>query len=207
VGPVVIAEIMYQPADARREARWCDNTRDEFIELHNLSLTPVALHDPDRPTNTWKLRGVVDYDFPPGASLAGQAFALIVPFDPGDVGRLSAFRTRYVVATEVPIFGPWHDELDNAGGSVELRQPGAGDERLGRSEHPLHSGRARPLREATPAQPPQRHRLLLQRICGADYGNDPSNWVMVSPPPRRELRARGNPAGHYQPAARPDNPP
>jgi hypothetical protein len=195
VGPVVIAEIMYQPADVRREARWCDNTRDEFIELHNLSLTPVALHDAERPTNTWKLRGAVDYDFPSGASLAGRAFALIVPFDPGDTGKLSAFRTRYGVGTEVPVFGPWRGELDNAEGSVELQQPGV-PVTNGMGEMSIPSILVERVRYSNgspwPSAPPGIG-FSLQRIVEPDYGNDPSNWVMVS----------SSPAGSYVPGAIP----
>ena len=60
VGPVVISEIMYQPPPLGAN----NNTSDEFIELHNTSAQAVPLYDPAHLTNTWHVRGAVDFDFP-----------------------------------------------------------------------------------------------------------------------------------------------
>src|SRR4029079_11015318 len=46
VGPAVITEGMYHPPDLGTN----DNTRDEFIELRNITTAPVALFDG---TNGW----------------------------------------------------------------------------------------------------------------------------------------------------------
>ena len=49
VGPVVISELMYEPAGVGTN----DNTLDEFIELQNITGDAVRLFDPLAPTNTW----------------------------------------------------------------------------------------------------------------------------------------------------------
>jgi hypothetical protein len=64
ISPVVISEIMYHPPDIPTGTESLDNTRDEFIELCNVTQGPVPLFDPLFPTNTWRIRSGVDFDFP-----------------------------------------------------------------------------------------------------------------------------------------------
>src|SRR6185369_16070697 len=52
VGPVVINEVHYHPGAPESPAT------DAFVELKNIAATNVALFDPARPTNTWKLEGL-----------------------------------------------------------------------------------------------------------------------------------------------------
>src|SRR5262249_51468167 len=63
VGPVVISEIMYRPADQAFYGTTFNNVLDEYIELQNITGTNVALYDVSYPTNTWHLRNAVDFDF------------------------------------------------------------------------------------------------------------------------------------------------
>ena len=67
VGPIVINEIMYHPADLGGTN---DNIVDEFIELFNMSAGTVLLYDATLLANTWKLTGGVDFAFPTNKSLA-----------------------------------------------------------------------------------------------------------------------------------------
>ena len=63
LGPVVINELMYHPNTAAGNAS-TEQTKFEFLELRNISERPVLLFDPDYPTNTWQLRGGIDFIFP-----------------------------------------------------------------------------------------------------------------------------------------------
>jgi len=119
VGPIVVSEIMYRPPDTNGT----DNSLDEFLELQNIAATNVPLFDPQHPTNTWRLRNAVDYDFPSGLSLDPGARLLVVGFDPLDAAHLAAFRTLYNVPISVSVLGPWSGKLDNSGETIELKRP------------------------------------------------------------------------------------
>ncbi len=79
VGPIVFNEIMYHPPDIMVTN---DNTRDEFLELKNITGNTVALFDPAYPTNRWRLRGGVDFDFPSNTTIAANGTLLVVSFNP-----------------------------------------------------------------------------------------------------------------------------
>lgn len=66
VGPVVVREIMYHPIDLDGGL---DNGSEEYIEIRNISSATVPLFDPANPTNTWHLRGGVDFNLPQNVSL------------------------------------------------------------------------------------------------------------------------------------------
>jgi hypothetical protein len=51
-----------------------DEDEDEYLELQNLSAQPVPLFDPAAPTNTWRVRGGVDFDLPAAVTLAAGEF-------------------------------------------------------------------------------------------------------------------------------------
>lgn len=121
VGPVVISEIMYNPPALS------DGTTDylnEFIELHNVTATNVPLYHASFPTNTWRLRGGVDFEFPLNTTLPPNSRLLVVGFDPAIYSGLkSTFVAKYNVPTNVPVFGPWRGRLNNAGETVRLERP------------------------------------------------------------------------------------
>lgn len=104
VSPVVIHEIMYQPAEGG----------DEFIELFNSSANEISL-------DGWSLTGV-NYLFTAGTTIAAGGYLVVAPIDP------SLFRTRYTVPASVPVVGPYANALDNAGEAVTLYQPQVGGE-------------------------------------------------------------------------------
>ena len=86
---VLINEIMYHPVerpafDAAGDPV-LDLTEDvqEFIELKNTGSTAVSLAG-------WRLRGAADYDFPAGASIPAQGFAVVAKF-PARLESIAAY--------------------------------------------------------------------------------------------------------------------
>lgn len=109
VGPAVIGEIMYHPAEGK----------PEYVELVNITSNGVPLYDPEHATNTWKLASAASYAFPPGVSIPAYGRVLVTEADP------ASFRAAYDVLPAVAVYGPWDGQLDNDGESVRLRRPGA----------------------------------------------------------------------------------
>ena len=161
-GPVVINELMYNPA----------GTNVEYVELRNTGNAVVPLYDPQNPTNTWKFTNGITFAFPTGVSLPVGGSLLVVPIDP------AVFRTRYNVHPHVQIFGPYTGALDNAGEPVELSKPidpGQGAtvpyvvvDRVNYEQAVPWPGGA----NGTGAS--------LARRTPASYGNDAANWQAES---------------------------
>ena len=183
VGPVVISEIMYHPPPGGAN----DNVRDEFIEIHNRSLLPVALHDPELPANTWRLRRGVDFDFPAGSSIGPLASILIVSFDPvADTEALTAFEARY--GSGLDLFGPYSGKLDNGGESLVLRRPDRPQTDPGPDLGLVpYIDVDRVDYDNTAPWPIGANGLgfSLQRKEVSQYGNDPINWMVALPTPER----------------------
>jgi hypothetical protein len=185
VGPVVLNEIMYHPPDLPGPA---DNVGDEYLELYNLSTSPVPLFDPGAPTNTWRLRGDIRFNFPSGVTLNSRGFLIVVSFDPAaSPATLAAFRSKFGLPASIPIFGPFAGKLDNGGESLQLLKP----------DPPQGSG---PDQDFIPY-------VLVDQVDYADgfpwpveadgsgsslqrrrpyrYGNDAINWEAAGPTPGR----------------------
>jgi len=182
VGPVVISEIMYHPIDL---AGGVDNVNEEYIELQNITASAVPLFDPSFPTNHWKLRDAVSFDFPANTTIPPNGLVLIVAFNPSDTTLLNAFKTRYNVQAGAVILGPYTGKLDNSSDSVELVQP----------DPPQTSGRDAGL---VPYILVDKVKYLdvapwplsadgsgqsLTRLTAASFGNDPVNWTGAAPTP------------------------
>jgi hypothetical protein len=179
IGPVVISEIMYFATNALGE-----NPDFEFIELQNITGAEVRLFDPAYPTNTWRLRDGVSFDFPTNTSLAAGARLLLVGFSPTDPELLNAFRLQYGVASTVPILGPWAGRLDNNGDSLELYAPDTPQS----APHPdagsvpyLLVDRVRYSPLAPWPTGAALGNVSLQRVDANAYGNDPANWLAAAP--------------------------
>lgn len=170
VGPLVISEIMYHPPDLNG----VDDSLNEFIELQNITGTNVPLYDPAYPTNTWRFRNAVDFDFPANQTLAAGDRLLVVGFNPANAAQLAAFRAQYGISNSVPIYGPWQGKLDNSGETIELKQPGAPDDTL---VVPYYMIDKVAYRDAAP-WPKGADGIgnSLQRVNNAGFGNDPTNW-------------------------------
>lgn len=159
VGPVVINEIHYLPAEGDAE----------FIELKNITGQPVELYDPQSPTNTWRIDGV-DFQFPAYTELPPCGLLLLVGCDP------AWFRARYSVPADVTILGLYSGALDGDGELVELLRP----------ESSLSAAAGRTIYVTVDSvhyrdQPPWPCQAVasgssLERICPAAHANDPINW-------------------------------
>jgi hypothetical protein len=181
VGPVVISEIMYRPPDLGTN----DNSADEYVEVLNTTADPVPLFDS---TNTWRLRGGVDFDFPPGLTLGGGELILLVNFNPTNSAAAATFRTKYSVPAGVRLFGPYSGKLDNSGGDVELKKPTLPV--LGVVPFVLMD--KVDYRDVAPwPTGADGFGLSLHRIDAAAYGNDPTNWVAVAPSAARPYISGG----------------
>jgi hypothetical protein len=119
--PVVINEVMYHPPDLP----YWSNVDDEYIEIRNASASPVALFDPARPTNRWRLQGGIEFDLPANTTLAAGGRLVVVGFDPAaDPARLESLRLRLGWDSKVTVVGPWEGHLANEGDTVRLERPG-----------------------------------------------------------------------------------
>ncbi|MBN2507718.1 MAG: lamin tail domain-containing protein [Verrucomicrobia bacterium] len=185
IGPVVFTEIMYHPPGTNDT----DNLRDEFVELRNLTAEPVPLFDPLHPANTWRLRGGIDFDLPPGTTLPAGDCLLVVPFDPvADPPALAAFRAAYALHTNVHLLGPYAGKLDNGGESIALYKPDApepaGDPDEGQVPYVLVEEVGYDDAPPWPVSPnPDGGGASLQRLEDTQFANDPLNWTAASPTP------------------------
>ena len=185
IGPIVISEIHYHPPNLGTN----DNTRDEFIELRNITGSTVELFHPTYPTNTWRLRDAVDFEFPSATSLAGGAAMLVVGFDPKTNSTVTAaWRTRFGVPAGVSLLGPYRGKLDNGSDQVELFKPDnpqlpphpdAGVVPYVLVDRVNYSDQAPwPTLADTSTQG---NGASLQRRSLAAYGNEATNWVAGLP--------------------------
>jgi hypothetical protein len=177
VGPVVINELMYHPPGPAN----ADNSLDEYAELHNFSASPVALHDPANPANTWRLRGGVSFVFPQSVTLAAGGYLLVVSFDPAaSPAQLAAFRATYGIPAGVPVHGPYSGKLDNGGERVELLRPDTPQAGTGFVPHLLvdrvEYGDSAPWPIGGDGDG-----ASLQRGAASEYGNDAANWIAAGP--------------------------
>ena len=173
VGPLVFNRIQYHPLA----------NQDEFLELINIASTNLPLFDIRVPTNTWRIRNAVGFDFPTGVVLKPDEKCLVTPLTP------VAFRAKYSIPASIQVFGPWTNLLNNAGDTVELFKPDPPQE----PPHPdagyvpyirvekITYGASAPWPVAADGTGP-----ALQRINPKLYGNVATNWttdaVIVTPP-------------------------
>ncbi len=175
VGPVVISQIMYHPPDL---AGGLDDSQNEFIELRNITTAAVALRDPLYPTNGWRIRGGVSFDFPLNTVIGPTQSVLIVNFSSADAATLAAFRSKYGGFVGVPIFGPYSGKLNNSSDRIELQRPDAPDT----NGVPRITVDEVNYQDAAPWAPSaDGGGAALRRIDVAAYGNDPANWIGFAP--------------------------
>ncbi|RME93586.1 MAG: hypothetical protein D6766_07915, partial [Verrucomicrobia bacterium] len=176
VGPVVISEIHYHPPAGQ----------PEFIELKNITDQPVALYDPDHPTNTWRIAGV-GFHFPPEVTLPAQGLLLVTGGDP------AAVRAAYGVPEGTPIFGPWDGNLQDSGERLELQQPGAPEVVSNEVSIPYITVDAVRYNDKAPwPTEPDGNGPSLERRHVDQFGDDPANWRASFGPPSPGLDNDGN---------------
>jgi hypothetical protein len=208
-GPVVISEIMYHPPDIGEGTNAVQNVLDEYVEIYNSSTETVYLYDtnvyPYPPfgmvyTNTWRLRGEADFNFPTNVSLGPGRSLIVINFGLTNTTQLSSFRNKYGIRPGVQIFGPYGGNLSDGGGAVELERPDAPQppERDDRGFVPyLRVDRVRYNDESPwPTEPdglrldtnaPQSVGHALVRQYPDRYGSDAANWVAQVPTPGRQF--------------------
>ena len=151
VGPIVISEIMYQPALGG----------DEFIELHNISDNSVKLYDPandDYTTdNTWQFTAGVTFSFPPGVIMVPGSYVLVTPLDLAPIASTPPADARrfLLVLTWVSRF--FLTGCGRSRGNWQAAHPGA------RSHGAVHHRRSRELHVTRPVARDRNQRWAVDR--------------------------------------------
>lgn len=175
IGPVVIRQIMYHPPDLPGGV---DNSADEFIELRNISTAPVPLFDPAFPTNVWRVRGGITFDFPTNTVLAPTQSVVLVNINPADSVALAGFRAKYGAFVGVPIVGPYGGKLNNSNDRIDLQRPDVPDTN-GVAHFTVDEVS---YQDAAPwPATADGGGAALRRITLSAYGNEPANWIGYAP--------------------------
>ena len=152
VGPVVINEIMYNPAPGG----------DEFIELLNITGEPVDI-------SGWTIAGA-NFTFASGTGIPPHGLILLV-----DTNLLSIdeFRASNNVPANVAIFGNLF-VLENEGEALRLERPNTFSlEQAIEIERVRYNDKSPWPTEADGEDP------SLERYSASQFGNDPVNWRTV----------------------------
>ncbi|MGC8828354.1 MAG: lamin tail domain-containing protein [Verrucomicrobiia bacterium] len=185
IGPVVITEIMYHPPDIGTN----DNSLDEYIEIMNIGSDPVPLFEPTSATNTWHLRGGVDFEFPTNIVIEPGKFMLLVNFDPTNLTLLSNFVAKYNVPDGTIMAGPYRGKLNNDNDDVELEKPVYwGTNIIYAQVDKVDYYGAPPWPKAADG-----FGYSLNRNPINAFGNDPASWVAGMPNPGRQFTTPGSP--------------
>ena len=153
VGPLVINEIMYNPAPGG----------SEFLEF--LSVTNVPLD-----VSGWTVVGT-SFSFPTGTVVAPNGFMLLLKTN---ATSIAAFRSNYSVPVSVPIF-PADFVLENEGEALRIEKPNTfTNEPYILIERIRYNDKSPWPTEADGEGP------SLERFASTEYGNDPINWRTVS---------------------------
>ncbi len=175
IGPVVINEIMYNPASRGQN--------EEYVELYNITGDTVNLYDANNVP--WKFTDGIKFSFPPGTSIPGHGFMLVVNTTP------AYFLTKYPsVPGGVQIFGSFKGQLSNDGEKLQLNKTGDVDEfdtqHYIRVDRVSYSDGSHPENCSTidpwPVEADGGGNSLT-RLHPALYGNDPNNWQAAAPTP------------------------
>ena len=167
VGPVVIGEIMYNPAV---------NGNAEYVEFVNISDSDVRLYD--YVTNEpWRFTdsGGIEFLFP----------ATPVTLEPGEkillVQNLAEFNSEFTAPAGTKIF-EWIDgSLGNGGERIQLSMPGDVDA-LGVRQYIRVDRVVYDDGNGWPGEPDGDGQSLT-RITDSEYGNDVINWQSADPSP------------------------
>jgi hypothetical protein len=173
IGPITINEIMYHPTDLTVGTNTSvDDTRDEYIELCNLSTNSVDL-------SGWRLKGDTEYIFPSGTSLAAGSYLLLVSFDPSVTSNLTSFRTNYSLGTSTPIYGPYSESLANSTFDLEISYPAL----IGGYTNYINVDKVE-YRDSSPWPTKADGKgNSLQRASSSVIGNTAANWTANTPTP------------------------
>ena len=167
VGPIVISEIHYHPADSNAF---------EFIELYNTASSNVPLHDVSIPTNVWRLDGAVEFSFPASLTMGPGSYLII------SETNAAAFEGYYTIPGGTTVLGPYSGKLGNDGESLRLESPGDPEPLTG--EIPEILVERVVYDDATPwPTNAAGGGYSLRRLAIDEYANDSINWSRSSSDP------------------------
>ncbi|MEN6335646.1 MAG: lamin tail domain-containing protein [Phycisphaerales bacterium] len=181
VGPVVISEVMYHPADAGDT---------EYVELVNISDAPVALYDVDK-ASPWCF---ADDPEDPGIELLFPSDPPVT-LTPGEYLVLAAdadqLRAEYAIPAGVRVLSWRTGKLADDTQRLQLSKPGGQDDNGTRSwirvDRVVYSDGSRPQDFAGGVDPwpvqADGKGKSLGRVDRQAYGNDPGNWIAMYPSP------------------------
>jgi len=163
VGPVVISEVMYQPAAVGAS---------EYIELLNISKEPVALYDVEK-NAAWRIGDGLEFVFPQNVMLQPGERLLLVE----DLAGLDTYNLDPALRK----FQWTSGRLNNGGESIQLDRPGPleddGDRSYVRVDRVNYDDEFPwPIEAAGGGS-------ALRKISETSYGNDFINWVAAAPSP------------------------
>jgi len=166
VGPIVITEIMYNLPGAGRLG--------EFVEIRNISDSPVSLFHPNDVDNRWRLITGVTFTFPSNTTIEPGDYALIVAAEP------ESFRAQFDVPAGVQIFSSYSGNLSDVRDTVDLFRPGDREitgfiPRYLADMVEYHSQAPWPVEAAGGGH-------SLARIDELAFGNDVANWAASTRP-------------------------
>lgn len=168
VGPIVISEIMYNPPGSG------DN--DEYIELRNISDSPVTLYDSVK-LKPWRITDGVDYEFPSGASAitmaAGERIIL--------TRNTTSFQNTFGALPGLRRFQWTTGSLDNGGETVQIAKPG-GVDAFNVTQY-IRIDRVNFDDDFPWPAPPDGTGPSLQKLALHEYGNDSANWGSATASP------------------------
>ena len=194
IGPVVVTEIMYHPADPDGPGG-IDLGDLEFIELFNPTGEAIVLAQwlanphvtGQQYFSDWRLRGGVDMEFDQGVAIGAGGTLVVLSFDPdtpANASRVAAFRTHYGIAPGAPLvlaggFGGW---LDDDGATVRLQRPDSPPrDEVGFVPHLLEDEVRYEAASPWPAAAGSGQSIHRQGV--GLWGSDPASWAADDPTP------------------------
>ncbi|MHA3774545.1 lamin tail domain-containing protein [Verrucomicrobiota bacterium sgz303538] len=177
IGPVVVTELMYNPAVGG----------DEFLEIRNISSTDVRLFDPANPANAWRIVGIglttPEWLLPTGITLRPRQFMLLTQIDP------ASFRSKYSIPASIPIY-QYPGGLSNGGELIALQKPGVPYQNTsGQTVVPYIDVDVVTYDDVSPwPTTPDGTGPSLERSNWRAFADDPANW-------RASSNNGGTPAG------------
>ena len=166
IGPIVISEIMYQPAG---------NEDAEYLEILNVSDQGVTLFDSGSST-AWQFTSGIEYEFPA---------ELTVALAPGErlilAQNLTAFNSEFAVPAGTQLLEWTTGKLSNGGEAIQLGRPGPVNSNnfvtYVRVDRVNYDNKA-PWRTQPDGAGP-----ALTKIAEKEYGNDFINWTSATASP------------------------
>lgn len=171
VGPVIIAEVMFQPTSSPE-----DNL--EFVEIANTSFLTENLAN-------WRLRGGVDFDFTAAQELSPGGVLIVVGFDPvSNTNATVAFRNAYGIDSSVVLVGPWSDgPLVNEAGTVRLQRADSPPDGVPSYYPQVTEDEVRYLAATPWPTSSAGFGDSLHRVANNLFGNFFTSWIAESPTP------------------------